>query len=160
MQTINLTDEEKRQFLGEHFYYEVSMLVFCGGKIGEFQCARDTYSTNMALESFLFHARNLREFFYSETKRPDDARAYEFVKNKGEWEQLKPEETDSIKEVKRRSGKELAHLTYKRFYGTPPRKRWECGEVATDLLKLVKLFLGHLPSKYMSDRLRELQRRI
>jgi len=99
MQTINLTDEEKRRFLGEHFYYEVMMLMFCYDRMVEFQRARDAYSNNMALESFLFHARNLREFFYSKTKRPDDARAYEFVESTDEWERVKPNETDSIEEV-------------------------------------------------------------
>lgn len=155
--SINLTDEEKRQFLEEHFSYEVIMLSFSANKLIEFNCIKDTYCTNMALETFLFHARNLMEFFYYDKKYPTDARAYDFLKDKAEWEKIKPKETDSIEKIKDRSGKEIAHLTYKRIYGTPPEKKWDCSEIRKDILKIVNIFLDHLPEKYMGDRLRDIK---
>jgi hypothetical protein len=136
----NLTDEEKKEFLGEHLYYEVKMLHFTATKLTEFT-RTDIWNTNMALESFLFHGRNLREFFYCGDKRHQtDARAYEFVKDRKEWKEVRPPETDRIKKVRRRANTELAHLTYKRYSGTPPEKGWRYDEIRRDLLKVVKIF--------------------
>lgn len=156
MKATNLDDEEKKRYLREHFYYEVKMLGFSIAKVIEFKRAKDQGSTNMALEDCLLHARNLKEFFYY---KPHESylRAYDFVENKTKWGRDKPEKTHWIKEVERRADKELAYLAHGRIYGTPPEKKWNCGAIERDFLKVIKVFLDRLPGEYMGENLREIK---
>jgi len=142
--------QEREAFLEEHFYYEVSMLIFAVHRLFEITHSgrRDQSSINMALETLLLHARNLREFFYAKPRRRDDARPEDFVGDIDKWKRERPEETDLIKEVRERANKELAHLTYKRHYGIPPKKQWNYGAAQTDFLKVVKVFLENVPQRY------------
>lgn len=118
MKAMNLTDEEKQELLGEHFYYEVKMLSFTATKLIEFT---------------------------------------QFVKERNKWEEARPEETEWIKKVRERVNTELAHLTYRRYAGTPPDKGWKHYEIQKDFLKVVKIFLDHLPKKYIDKRLQEIE---
>lgn len=128
------------------------------GNIGQTEKPlEDRNFTNMALETFLLHARNLREFFYGEKQFQDDARAYQFFTDKECWKKIRPGETDSIKEVTKRGNKELAHLTYKRISGTPPEKGWDCRKIRSDFLEVVKVFLDKLPEKYSGKNLNDLK---
>ncbi len=179
--------EDKKNYLEEHFIYEVEMLCFSFTRIIKFKkideepaqyspfstlvntpwvaqhtpLASDPNNINMALETFLLHARNLREFFYNDNKRYDtDARAWDFLEEKNLWQKLRPAEMESMIEIRERAGKELAHLSYKRIYGTPPEKSWNTGETLGDLLKVVGIFLEHLSPKYFGDRLQNLKQRV
>ena len=168
------SEKDKREYFEEHFLYEVSLFIYsfeqlamCPNIVKEINQTstqvstpwvsqfgsqfRDGNSRNMALETFLLHARNLREFFYSDRKRDDDARAFHFFPDKNSWEKLRPKETDSIRDIKNRANKEIAHLTYKRISGTPPDKNWDCGKILTDLLAVTKFFLDKLPKEYIGE---------
>ena len=160
MEIIHLTDEQKKGFLEEHFYYEVEMLEFSVTRLEESRLAGNQDSVNMAIDACLLHARNLREFLYSDEKKyGTDARAYEFVRDKSEWRKDRPPETHWIKEVKKRAHVELAHLTYKRHCATPPEKDWDCGAIRRDFLRVVRVFLDHLPKEYIGDGLCYIRKR-
>lgn len=179
--------EDKKNYLEEHFIYEVEMLCFSFARIIDSkqideepaqyslhstsistpwvaqhgEQANDANNINMALETFLLHARNLKEFFYNDNKRYDtDARAWDFLEDKNLWQKLRPAEMGSMIQIRKRAGKELAHLSYKRIYGTPPEKNWNIGEILSELLKVVDIFLDHLSPKYFGDRLQNLKQRI
>jgi hypothetical protein len=166
------SEKDKREYFEEHFLYEVRMLLYSFEQLVTCQNVSDVSNRtltqvstpwvdqfwgqsrngnagNMALETFLLHARNLREFFYTEPKFPDDARAFHFFPDKNSWEKLRPNETASIEDVKKRANKEMAHLTYKRISGTPPNKNWNYGKILTDLLAVIKVFLDGVPKKYL-----------
>ena len=165
MKKIDLTKlsgQKEKAFLEEHFYYEVSMLIFAVRRLFEItrNGRRDQNSINMALETLLLHARNLREFFYAEMRQKDDARPENFAGDIDKWKRERPEETDLIKEVRERANKELAHLTYKRYYGTPPQKQWNYEAVQTDFLKVVKVFLENVPQRYWGPNLHTLKQMI
>jgi hypothetical protein len=177
-------DEDKRIYVEEHFCYEVEMLLYAFMQLGGGTSMRmetnnlilattlvttlsvveynkkqsiDQNFSNMAQETFLLHARNLREFFYRDDKqRLDDARAFEFFIDKDSWRKLRPNETDSIKEVKNRADKELAHLTYKRISGTPPEKLWDYRKIFFDFIEVIEVFLKQLPEKYFGQNSRNL----
>jgi len=182
------TDEDKKNFLEEDFAYEVELLCFSFTKLIEFKNADGRYpqsssyftdvstgwvppqyghqtvdrnNVNMALETFLLHARNLVEFFYTKHKKySTDVRALDFFENKGSWIGSRPNLTGSLTKIRERAGKELAHLTYKRISGTPPEKDWSTGETVEDLVKVINIFLDRLPPKYIGERLRNLPPRI
>lgn len=177
------TDEDKKEYLEEHLVYEVEMLLYSFGQLTKCtniveECSltstqistpnvtqfwgqsRDGNFGNMALETFLLHARNLREFFYKQDKRSDDARACDFFTHRDSWEKLKPNETDSIAKVKNRADKELAHLTYQRYSGTPPEKIWDYGEIFFDFLKVIRVFLDEIPGIFFGENLKNLRHKV
>jgi len=169
------TDDDKKRYLEEHFFYEVRMLMYSFEQLtkssnigGEHKTSftdvstpgiqqawesgsRDILFLNMALETFLLHARNLREFFYGDRKRfPDDARSSDFSDL---WETLRPKESMEIERIRDQAGEELAHLTYKRMHGTPPGKEWSYRKIFSEFLEVIRIFLKNLPEKYFNKNL-------
>lgn len=138
------------------------MLMFAGNKLLEFtRLGKGQYMINMALENVLLHGRVLREFFYIERRKGcDDAKPDDFVKDSKRWKQERPPETHWIEKIGNRASKEVAHLTYKRYYGTPEEKNWNYGAILRDLLKVVKVFLDNVHEKYWSPRLSQIQQMI
>ena len=137
-----LTDVQKKEFLAEHFRYEVDMLRYSADKLKQLE-GKGGVEMNMVVETFLFHARNLIEFFYNDSKKyPSDARAYDFFEHKEVWEQTRPPKSNEMDKVITRSGREMAHLTYLRISGTPPEKSWDCGQLTNEILEAVSTFLG------------------
>ena len=81
------SEEERKRFLKEHFYYEVWMLVSAVDRLIEFMSSgkSQTY-INIAQEDVLVHGRLLREFLYREDRtKDDDARPMDFVKDYDRW---------------------------------------------------------------------------
>jgi hypothetical protein len=117
----------------------------------------DQSGINMALDNFVAHGRNLLEFFYyPKSNSYDYARATHFV-DEANWEKVRPQKTELIKELERRASNEMVHLSFKRISGTPPEKTWNCGRCSTDLLVVTKKFLEILPEKYFSDTITNLK---
>lgn len=157
----NRSENERKKFLNEHFCYEVIMLL---NAIGEYAKAcksegkKKQVYVNLAIEDILVHGRLLREFFYSEDrKKDDDAHPIDFVRDFSRWEAERPKETKNIMKMVERANKEIMHLTYKRHYGTPEKKKWYFGPIATDLCKIVQVFLKHIDKKYWDSPLEQLQ---
>jgi len=162
---FNLTDQQKKEFLGEHFGYEVDMLSYSAYKIkqlGEQSKGKHVWEMNMPQETFVLHSRNLIEFFYGDKQPqyPCDARAYDFFEDKRVWEAARPQKTSNMVELMTRSGKEMAHITYLRISGTPPEKSWDDGQLNYEILKVVKSFLENLPSIYLSPELEAMRKQI
>jgi len=77
-------DAVNRDYLKEHFVYEVDMLIFSFSRLAELLKTRnegeDLGSKNIMLEDFILHARNLRNFFYGPEKKEDSV-ARHFVED-------------------------------------------------------------------------------
>jgi len=131
-------------FLEEHFVYEVNMFCTSLESIIVFKQQNNFWMNNLALENFLLHFRNLVEFLYFEKKYTDDARANEFI-DYNKWSLLNKSYTDEIKKFYTRACKEVDHLTYSRFYGTPPEKLWDCSRIFKLIIDEVRNFLNYLP---------------
>ena len=144
------------KFLVEHFRYEVAMLRFASSKLDKLIPERDRFKRegnktkqikcnteiNMALETFVIHWRALIEFFYTKGKKwpADDKRAYDFI-DKSKWEKVRGNMPPCIKNLNCRAGKEIAHLTSSRKYGTPPEKNWPYKDMEEHLEGVMKLFV-------------------
>lgn len=133
-----------KNFLEEHFIYEVNMFCASLENIIEFKKQNNFCIDNLALENFLLHFRNIVEFLYFDKKYPDDARAKEFISS-ATWSLLGKSYTDETKKMYTRACKEMGHLTYSRFYGTPPEKQWNCSKIFKETINEVKNFLNYLP---------------
>ncbi len=142
--------------LAEHFSYEIGMLRYADSRIDALIPERNRFERegneskqrecnteiNMALETFVMHWRALIEFFYDDRKKkkwPDDMRAYDFV-DRSKWEKARGNMPSWIRNLNRRAGKEMAHLTSSRKYGTPPEKNWPYKDMKKHLEVVIELF--------------------
>lgn len=157
-------DAVNRDYLKEHFIYEVDMLMFSFSRLAELLKTRNEGenlgSKNMMLEDFVLHARNLRNFFYGPEKK-EDAVAKHFVEDIIRWSKAKRKERKrpGIIEIYNRASKELAHLTYKRKCEVSEKKNWTCSTILREILEVVDGFIDCVRKEYMSDELRSLKKR-
>jgi hypothetical protein len=61
-----LKDDQKRDFLDEHFYHEVIMLIISSQELLLGAVTLDSARRNVFVENFALHARNLIEFYLKE----------------------------------------------------------------------------------------------
>ena len=100
------------------------------------------------LESFLLHARVIRDFLWEDRKRkPDDVLAIEFFENDEDWKTARPEQGRLLRAERRRLNKALAHLTHARDVNTSD---WDICSIKDELDEGWKAFLTALPPERRS----------
>src|SRR5258705_4608571 len=95
-------------------FYEVTMLTVAENKVSQTPPSNER---NLAIECFLLHFRNLRDFLYPPSepwtgkKAEDNVIAFDFCPQwkqlREDWAECSPNETDRLNKL-------LAHLTYSR----------------------------------------------
>jgi hypothetical protein len=159
----NLTLKEKKRFLDDPYYYEVSMLFhsFFFNIVGDSQQA--AILKNIRLESFILHARNLIEFYYEKSNskkeriHEDDAWAVDFFKEKELWLNIRPDIKDWKRKFEKRAAKELAHLTYSRLEISPENKIWNIFEIANPIKEISILFIDNIDEILKTQKILSLQ---
>jgi hypothetical protein len=123
-----------------HVLYEIQMLVDCSRKLATTQHS-DCVTHNALVESRALHARNLIDFFTftRETAREDDLVSSDFG--------LPTAPISNADQIRRRVGKQVAHLTMERFLDhEADSKAWSQHELRP-LLERCCDFLAHLGTK-------------
>ena len=127
----------------EHVQYEINRLIDAQELLSR---NLSPALTNLVLESFLIHVRNLDAFFYNPRKNRNDVLAEDFYPDASEWAENRPQLPKVIKENRTRLHRSLAHLSYSRLRYTGENKKWPHDKMRTEMLKVVKEFLRYLPS--------------
>jgi len=156
------SDSDKIKFIDDHYCYEVKMMYqsyFL--KIREDNPNKD-YFTNVKLELFIFHARNLMEFYYverlnkkGERRYKDDAWASDFF-SKNNWSEIRPCIDLWKDKFFKRAGKEMAHLSYSRLDLSLKEKEWNIYEIAKPLRDITIQFIDNIDKEYKTERILEL----
>lgn len=107
---------------------------------------------NALLESFVIHVRVLLDFLYAERPRSDDVIAEDFLPCPDEWSSIRPPKTELLETIRRRVGKEAAHLTYARLDVTPETKGWEFLAIAEDISRAFNQFMQVVPKELLGSR--------
>ena len=138
------TDKELKETAEDPIVYEVDMLRQCASVLSK---PLDQLTQNIALESFLVHVRNLREFLYGAGTNRDDVVAGDFFPGPGQWEDIniRPPMPKVIEANRERLNKALAHVSYSRLKYKGPAKAWPSQQMASELIAVVRVFLRHLP---------------
>lgn len=94
-----------------HLNYELNMLfisrvALTNARNNEPTAIKNAYLLNAILESFLIHARNLIDFFYSNSRYSDDVVAEDFIYD---WRTQEPTATDLLNDTRTRANKHLVH---------------------------------------------------
>jgi len=122
------TPAELRAFAEEHLKYEVDLVINSGLR-ASVEVPSDPFDrlhSNLAVEGFAVHARLLLEFLYKPVTQAqrDDALAQHYMPMDVVWADLEPSIPASLAPIKKRTDKEVAHLTYHRLTITPKAKVW------------------------------------
>lgn len=124
----------------KHLYYEIN-------KVFEMYDYFETHTedyTQIRIENFLLHARNLFDYFYpSKMIQKDDMCVYDFLDNYWEFDNKKSAKKD-FNIDKWRINKYLSHLTYTRCSADTPD--WQI--IMEGMVKTIKVFYEALPGDY------------
>ena len=129
--------------MSEHLAYELWMLRSVAGVLG-LGVFGEGQVRNALLESFSIHARTLLDFFFpaiAPPPRDDDLLASDYFQSAGRWEDVRGELPRDLIDVRRRVGKEIAHLTITRLDVTPETKPWNFPAIAAALDGVFRKFL-------------------
>ena len=94
------------------------------------------------LESFLLHARVLRDFFFRKPKFDDDVVAEHFLPD---WSAHRASLGPYLTAHELRLNKALAHLTTMRLDYDKAEKKWEVSTIRDELQPVIDSFLSKLP---------------
>lgn len=128
----------------EHVVYEFDMFLWlaqvCGSglKIGAPSAADATRLSNVRIESFVVHLRNVIEFLYPRSPRSTDVVAADFF-DPDVWDGLRPTISGTLEVARHRADREIAHLTSCRITGGPPEKVWDFMSLADEIRSLMRL---------------------
>lgn len=159
------TDEEKKEWLKEHFSYEFDMLNFSVNCLVDY-CQEDPnqgdilrLKKNMALDNFVIHARNLVEFLYQPPRydqKGDCVRASDFISTQS-WNQLKEQDRPQwVNKIWDQGSQYVLHLCSSRAKPVN-RKGWDWAKRQKDLAAVILNFLNDIQSKYRSKELEKVK---
>ena len=135
--------------VSNHLFYELWMFMGIAKEMQSGRYSQGTIVSNALLEAFTIHIRVLLSFLYEHKKRPDDVVAEDFFPKEKDWLEYRPEMPISLKNVNRRVGKEVAHLTYFRLKVTPDTKPWPFVDITKDMVKVFDKFLEEVPKDFL-----------
>lgn len=150
--------------ISEHLLYELEMLFGTANRLRDHakNVTELEWALHMAcIESFAMHARSLEQFLWSDpsARFPDDAFAADFLPP-GEWATRRAQvQRRALTSLKRRTGHEIAHLSYKRLLVAPDERDWPFDVIADVIGKAFRLFLEFVPGDALCDDLEQRVRR-
>ncbi|MEN9406914.1 MAG: hypothetical protein RLZZ455_130 [Candidatus Parcubacteria bacterium] len=150
---IEKSSSEKKKAV-EHIVYEIMM--FNAASLQLMPPPSNQLQTNILLESFAIHSRNLFDFFYTKPKK-DDISAGDYLSRKKEFI-LKRTKKKVLKNLTRKTNKQIAHLTYSRNNYNSHTKGWGVISINKFMNQTIIAFLECL-ERDQKDWFRELYRR-
>jgi hypothetical protein len=136
----------ERRALSAHLLFDLQMMFLMADRLrrhlsGEYVLPADIKTA--CIESLVIHVRGLEEFIWGNPHpdHPHDALASDFFPD-GQWEETRTRiQKLSLRKVAARTGREVAHLSYKRLGGAKETRRWEFDVIACVIGAALRLFL-------------------
>lgn len=98
----------------------------------------DMATRNAQVDSFAIHVRALVDFLYDQRGKDTDVIASDYVPTG--W--TPPKQPESLRSVKPRVGKEIAHMSYRRVGMTDEQRQWRYVQVWHDLSTILRAFVA------------------
>ncbi len=145
-----MTEDELRQFSANHLLYELEMLFFVSEillleRFRSPESSQDNIIKNALIESFTIHLRGMTDFLYRQRRQPDDVLADNYVRDVEEWRARRGEMPEGLRVAVQRTGKEIAHLTTKRYADGAAEKHWSPQELTKAVVAPLKRFVAAVP---------------
>jgi hypothetical protein len=154
-----LSKSELLEYSKEHLFYEIEMLYGTAQEIA-FGQQSPLVVKNALVESFAFHLRNLIDFLYHPSPKPNDVVAKHFMDDPIQWEAILPQQSQNLRGRKTQADKQVAHLTEARKAGTHPDKNWLVGHLIQEMTPLFKLFVGNASPNRLHDNVKDFVSRL
>ncbi len=148
---MNSREEKKLEKSLEHLVYEIMM--FDGTVIKLTSGKNNSFETNILLESFAIHSRNLFDFFYTKKRRLDDMSAQDFITKRREF-RLKRTKKRILENLTLEVNKQVAHLTYSRNNYNRINKGWAVSTIKSNMDNTIKAFINCL-DPYLQDKIKK-----
>jgi hypothetical protein len=107
----------------------------------------DEVTRNAFIESFTTHVRALSSFLYDPRKWDDDVLSDQYVKDIAAWHRARRKKPKTLRRSGQRVGKEIGHLTLRRYRGTAPQKQRSIVPIVAQLTRSLKRFAEHADPK-------------
>jgi hypothetical protein len=138
------SDQYLLEYSAVHVHYEVDHFFWLAGLlsprvlIGAQSTDDGRRISNILIEGFGLHLRNVIDFLYPRNLRPTDIVAADFLLN-GKWDTIRSPITETLMTARTRADKEMAHLTTERIFGAPPEKDWNFQALANEVRPILRL---------------------
>ena len=98
---------------------------------------------NSANDSFLIHGRKMVEFLYNSSKNifDNDLIAEDFFGIPEKWRDLRPKQSDILRQTKQDVGKLLVHFTYRAIEYSSGRFTWKISDIYVGVFRTLQKFL-------------------
>jgi hypothetical protein len=130
-----------RRFSEEHLGYEIDMLLAATAALAAPR--PQGFAMNALVEVFGVHLRLLIAFVYDEPRRDDDVSAEDYVADVAAWRRARRAMPRALKAARARIDKQIMHLTFKRYRGSAPQKRWTPQRLTSLLVPALRTFREH-----------------
>lgn len=146
------SDRRLKRFSQEHLLYEIAMLCEVAARLE--QAPGDTVTRNALIEAFGIHLRLIVDFLYEPARRADDVCAEDYVADVNRWRKVRRMLPRRLKTATRHTDKQIAHLTFKRYRGAAPQKRWGPQQLLSLVRPALKSFGQHALNRRLDARVR------
>jgi hypothetical protein len=142
----------------EHLFYECDMFFWLaqvcgsGATLGAPTAADATRMSNVLIEGFAVHLRNVIDFLYLDRPQKTDIVAADFC-TPGTWVTVRPSISQTLETARGRANKEIAHLSTQRIAGSAPGKAWAFKLLASELRPILHLVARHAVPGRLGSRL-------
>jgi hypothetical protein len=146
---------ETRNYANDHLIYEIGMVAGLVSRFERFASLLptldpatatatereilDLVGRNADIESFAIHARVLIDFLYGTATR-GTCFARDFFPELSGWGMVQPEKARVLRDIRERTGTEVAHLSYNRADPSPP---WDYKAIWEALKTALRAFVEH-----------------
>lgn len=138
--------------LGDHVLYEAEMTSrliapLSGQQFARLEGGGDQLIENALVEAFVMHVRALLEFLFNDKPKRDDGSAVHMVRDVAEWTRRRGRMSPFLREVRRRSNKGIAHVTFSRKRLTEEAHEWGVGNVHEAVSRVLVEFIPLVPEE-------------
>ena len=140
--------KEKLENISHHLWYEFTMFLALTQELSKGYPPGT--KNNALIESFALHVRNLIDFLYIENPSSDDVYAGDYFPYKEDWVKIRPQITTFLKKVKKRTNKEVSHLTYSRLKVGQEEKKWDFVTILQEMGGAFDVFVEKVDEELLS----------
>jgi hypothetical protein len=141
----------------KHVEYEVNQINDCIARLTLYEFPKEELAVhNSLLTAFTVYTRNLYQFFYTASPRPDDIIASEYFDDPLFWKTHRPPPNAILIESSQRANKLSAHLTYERVK-LSSNYWWKWREIHYSIRNTLKVFVANVPPQRIVDLLQNFE---
>ena len=153
---MGFTEPALLTYSEEHLLYELRMLLETATRlIDDQQYSIDAVTDNALLESFAVHARSLADFLFAARQQEDDIVATDYIDEADlqRWRDDLGEIPPVIQSARRRTNKEIAHLTVVR-QSKDLGKGWDVRAILNEFIPPFQSFAFHAKRSRLHEKAR------